>query len=373
VGQGLPVEKGCYPDVTFLNFFRIEDLGRWLFLALDSCQKGRNHHSPENKGASVMNQFIELARQGKNNWWRYLFGLVLIAIVPIAVFMAGKTLILRFVYWSFLSYDTYLTLAFALTVGTIASTLIGILLAMRLMHERSFISLITPQTSIDWIKIEKSFGVYFVLLAFTTLLDYLLNPSIYEFRLNLGRFLTFAPVALILIPLDTTAQEVLFRGYLLQWMALGTRNRTALVMASGVLFMLPHLGNPEVAVSFWMAASYYFLVGVFLTVITLKSNSLEMAIGVHAATNLYVALILNYSNSALKTDSIFYCAKLDPVSSLIGFIITSLIFYLIMFGVRKTSRTDAVQGTGEEPHSSLTDVSGPGKLAESIDQGKLKP
>jgi uncharacterized protein len=320
-----------------------------FFLALDSAQKGRNHHSPENKGASVMNQFIELARQGKNDWWRYLFGLVLIGIVSFGVVMIGKMLIIRAVYWSLVSHLTYDMLRFALTLGVLASGLIGIFFAIRFMHARSFISLITPQTSINWKNIIKSFGIYFVLLAVTTFLDCLVNPSISEFRLNLGRFLIFAPAALILIPLNTTAQEVLFRGYLLQWIALATRNRTALVIASGVLFMLPHLGDPELAAGFWIMAIYYFLVGAFLTAITLKSNSLEMAIGIHASQNLYSWLISNYSNSALNTDSTFY-SEVDPVSSLIRFVITAFVFYLIMFGVRKSSKTGSVKGIGEELH-----------------------
>ncbi len=77
---------------------------------------------------------------------------------------------------------------------------------------------------------------------------------------------------------------------------------------------------------------YYFAVGGFLTFVTLRSNGLEVAIGIHAATNLFSALIVNYANSALKTEPILFCSVFEPVGSLVSFCIVAAIFYLLMFG-----------------------------------------
>jgi uncharacterized protein len=102
--------------------------------------------------------------------------------------------------------------------------------------------------------------------------------------------------------------------------------------------MAPHLANPEVASGYLPMALYYFGVGGFLTVVTLKSNSLEMAIGIHTAQNLFVYLVANYANSALKTESIYFISKLDAVGGLVSFCIMAVVFYLLMFDRNPTLR-----------------------------------
>ena len=221
--------------------------------------------------------------------------------------------------------------------GFDAALIIGILLAVRIFHKRRFLTLITPNLSVDWKKIGKSFGLFFILVALATVVDYLLNPSTYQFNLNPERFLIFAPVAIVLVPIQTSAEELLFRGYLLQSMALLTRNRATLVLISGALFMVPHLANPEMTAGFWSMAFYYFLVGGILTIITLRSNSLEMAMGIHAAINMFAALIVNYANSALETESIFYCTEIEPFFTVVSFAVIALVFYMVMFRIRTTS------------------------------------
>jgi uncharacterized protein len=288
-----------------------------------------------------MDQFIDLAKLGKNNWWRYVLGVVLILGTPVALAIIANMLYARIGYHIFGLNDVII--AFVEAGGFEACLIIGILLAVKIIHLRPFLTLITPHEFIDWKKFAKSFGLFFGLVALVTLVDYLLNPSTYEYRLKPEQFLVFALVALILTPIQTTAEELLFRGYLLQAVALVTRNRAALVLASGVLFMLPHLANPEMIAGFWPMAFYYFLVGGILTIITLRSNSLEMAMGIHAAINLFAVLIVNYANSAMETESIFYCTELDPIFTVVSFGVIGVVFYVVMFGVRTTSETSVLQ------------------------------
>ncbi len=293
-----------------------------------------------------MTQFIDLAGAGKNNWWRYILALTLIVVTPVALTIISSMLFAR------IGYNIFginsIVISFVEVGGFEACLIIGLLLAVRVIHLRPFLTLITPHESIDWKKFGKSFVLFFGLIALATLLDYLLNPSTYEYRLKPGQFLIFAPIALVLTPIQTSAEELLFRGYLLQFMALMTRNRAALVLASGVLFMLPHLANPEMSAGFWPMALYYFLVGAILTAVTLKSNSLEMAMGIHAAINLFAVLIVNYTSSALETESIFYCNELDPIFTVASFAIMAVIFYLLMFGTERFSGIRLLQQKNEE-------------------------
>jgi membrane protease YdiL (CAAX protease family) len=279
--------------------------------------------------------FIDVSGHGKNQWWRYTLSILLVFILPIgavgvAVEIGGwgvdeKT-------GQLIGVDPFVN--YLLLNLSHMFMLLAVLFAVAALHKRPLLSLITPYKAVDWNKVGKSFVIFFGLVAVAGVIEYFLRPETFQFSLNPSRFFTLALVTLVLTPMQTTTEEILCRGYLLQMMALLTWNRVVLVLLSGLLFMLPHLANPEVEAGFIPMALYYFACGCFLTIVTLKSNGLEVAIGAHAAINLFTALVVNYANSVLTTESIFLCTKIDPVFSLISFCIGTVVFYLLMFEVK---------------------------------------
>ena len=82
-----------------------------------------------------------------------------------------------------------------------------------------------------------------------------------------------------------------------------------------------------------MLAVSYFLIGAFAAVITLLDGGLELALGLHAANNLYTALVANYTVSALPSESIFTVNEIDPLYGLISLMAGMLIFYLLVFQI----------------------------------------
>jgi uncharacterized protein len=309
---------------------------------------GGNETEKDSKVAST--EFIDVSGQGKNQWWRYLASMLFMFIFPVAM-----TAVAQGVFAPNADFDNttgrligvdpfgnyvLMSLSFVLL-------LIAIFLAVRIEHKRPFLRLITPNRSINWKKLGKCFGLYFLILAFDGVISYAMSPATFQFTLNPSRYFMFAPIVLVLTSIQTTTEEILFRGYLLQMTALLTKSRGALVLISGVLFMLPHLANPEMALGFLPMCLSYFACGCFLTFVTLRSNGLEVAMGIHAATNLFAALIVNYSNSALTTESIFVCTAFNPTLSLLSFCIGASVFYLIMFGRGiswRRRRSDATGG-----------------------------
>ena len=55
-------------------------------------------------------------------------------------------------------------------------------------------------------------------------------------------------------------------------------------------------------------------------------DSLELALGVHFATNFYGAVFLSYEGSALQTDTIFKSGEVNPNLMLIILVVMSIIF-----------------------------------------------
>ncbi|AFM27493.1 CPBP family intramembrane glutamic endopeptidase [Desulfomonile tiedjei] len=287
----------------------------------------------------IPTDFIDVSNYGKNQWWRYL-----VSIVFIVVFSVSLWGILVVVWAPQASFDKatsdFIGISplknYVLQNVLFVFILFTLFLAIRYEHKRPFLSLISPNPSVDWLKLAKSFGLFFFLILISLTLGYASEPAGYRFNSDLSHFFAFLPVVLVLTPIQTTVEELLFRGYFLQMIGLLIKNRYLLIVVCGVLFMLLHLGNPEMAVGPIIMALNYFVVGAFLTFVTWKSNSLEVAMGIHAATNLSAGLIVNYENSALKTESLFFCTTLDPVASLVSFFVIAAIFYFFMFGGRIT-------------------------------------
>ena len=288
-----------------------------------------------------MNTYLDHALQGENKWQRYVLAVFLI------LFM-----------WQILgSLPTVFLLVSAMARGDIqplkgtgnlpgvdrlasfvalmlASVvfMVGIYIAIRFIHKRPFRTLITPVHSIAWGRLFAGFGSWFALASLMSLVEASLYPGRYSWTLNLNQFIPFVVVALVLIPIQTSAEELFFRGYILQGVGLHYRNIWLLSAISGVLFMTPHFLNPEASVSYPLMGLYYFSMGAFLAYITLKDGRLELALGVHAANNLFSVLIANYTISALPSPSLFTVNILDASYSVPAALIGMGIFIWLFNG-----------------------------------------
>jgi len=66
-----------------------------------------------------------------------------------------------------------------------------------------------------------------------------------------------------------------------------------------------HLGNPEVEKLGSGILIFYIGTGLFLGIITLMDEGLELALGFHAANNLITALLVTADWTAFQTNSLF--------------------------------------------------------------------
>lgn len=291
-------------------------------------------------------QYLTLAGVGKNDWWRYLVSIILIAFFwqvigalplgALVIVLMGDndpTTNVELDPLKFEGVDSiwpYLAINF-----TILGMLLGLFLAVRFIHKRYLRTVVTPLERVDWQRLLLGFGVFLLLIASATLIEALFKPGEYVVSFDARQFLLFLPVALVVTPLQAAAEELLFRGYLMQGMGLLTRSKAVPVLGSSLLFMAAHLTNPEMVEDVYLVPVLYFLLALFLAVITIKSNSLELAIGVHAANNLFAVLVMNYENSALPAPSIFTANSVDPLASLVSFVVVASAFYWIVFVWRK--------------------------------------
>jgi uncharacterized protein len=287
-----------------------------------------------------MNEYLEVARTGKNDWWRYLLsfpGILMvwfvIGSIPIFIVvfyvMADGNPATDFTATGFTGIP--LLLDFTSTMLSFVPFIVATMLAVRFIHARSLRTLVTAKPQVRWRRVFAGAGVWFVLATLVAIVESLLYPGRYVLTFQPLVLAVYALVALILIPIQTSAEELFFRGYLLQWMGLRLKNKWMLALINGVLFFLPHIANPEMSSNAVLMGLGYFAFGFFAAFITLQDNGLELALGMHAANNLFSALFANYTITALVSPAVFTIQTLDPAYGLISVIIGMSLFYWIFF------------------------------------------
>jgi membrane protease YdiL (CAAX protease family) len=299
-----------------------------------------------------MSEYLEAAQTGKNDWWRYLISFpgiiavwLLLGSIPVVLLMA----------YVFMDADpttgfsgtgftgVNVVAEFLFTMSSFIPFIIATLLAVRFIHVRSLKTLFTAGVQIRWGRVLAAAGMWMIIAALLSAVEAVLYPGRYVLTFQPVTLLIFTIFALILIPLQTSAEELFFRGYLLQWMGLRLKNKWILSFLNGLLFFLPHAGNPEMAADSILVGLGYFAMGFFLTFITLQDKGIELALGMHAGNNLFAALFANYEVTALPSPSLFTIQTLDPAYSLIALVVGMILFYLLFFRITRSGSAELPQ------------------------------
>lgn len=174
----------------------------------------------------------------------------------------------------------------------------------RFIHKYSIKKLTTARPKVDWSRILFSFVLWTGFFLLATGITMMLQPEDFEVQFNPASFLVLFLIAIVLIPIQTSFEEYFFRGYLIQFLAFFSKNRGIALFLSSVLFGLMHLGNPEVGDMGGIIMVYYIGSGVFMGIMTLMDDGLELALGFHAANNLAGALIVTSESAVFQTDAV---------------------------------------------------------------------
>lgn len=196
-------------------------------------------------------------------------------------------------------------LTFLSLIAPLAFGLLVVLVWTKFIHRIPLTVFTTGREKIDWKRLGFSFSVWAVFTIVMTLWAYYSTPENFQFNFQPRNFAIFFVMAIILIPMQTSFEEYLFRGQILQGLSLGTKSKFIGVFVSSVLFGLMHAANPEVDKIGYFIMIYYIGTGFFLGIITLLDDGMELALGFHAANNLVGALLVTSDWTAFQTYSIF--------------------------------------------------------------------
>ncbi len=284
--------------------------------------------------------YIEKGIQNKNSFWGYILGSLILIIVSFigqllfvgALFIDSQSNNLPFptsekgmMHY----FDSNTTLFFLLI--PFAIVLAALYLLVRFYHNQSFLSVTTSRKKVDWKRVVFSFTIWASITIITTLISYFLYPEDFKWNFNPLPFAFLVIIGALLIPIQTSTEEYVFRGYLMQGFATLSKNKWFPLLLTSLIFGGMHWFNPEVTQMGPIIMVYYIGTGLFLGIITLMDEGMELALGFHAANNLIGALLVTSDWSAFQTNSIFKDIS-DP-SAGFDVILPILIIYPILLFV----------------------------------------
>ena len=182
--------------------------------------------------------------------------------------------------------------------------LVGIVIVLKKIHHQDFKTIVTARSKVDWKRILFSFLIFGSFVVVSTYLGYKSNPEDFVWNFKLGPFLGLLAIGIIMIPIQTSVEEFIFRGYLMQGFAKLGKNRFFALMMTSVIFGGLHIANPEVQELGYITMVFYISTGLFLGILTLMDDGTELALGFHAANNLITALLVTSDWTALQTNSV---------------------------------------------------------------------
>lgn len=284
---------------------------------------------------------------GKNDFWRYLIGII----AAFLGYLSFQLIMMIPLLTAALSHGISMTeirknpnmlfnpevvglnksLLLALMMGMFVFTFLFLWLAIKYFQQKTLTSIITGFEKIRWKRYFFSFGIWGTLITILTIGTYLFSPQDIEVRFNASQFFILLLVTVVFIPIQTATEELIFRGYLMQGLALIFKNGIIPLIITSVLFGLMHASNPEAkAHGLMIMMPYYIFFGAFLATLTLLDQGSELALGIHCANNLFSSLLVCSKNSVLQTDSIFYTTVENPGSEFLTWVILATFCFFIL-------------------------------------------
>lgn len=259
-------------------------------------------------------KFLDLAKLGRTSVGLYLGGVALLVIL----YILGNLPLLFDLQYNYkgLLFDpenpmfisTYgsVRLLFAMLLPFVL-VFFGLVLYLRFAHQRPVLSIFTTAKRFRWWRFFFFSGFLLLFFFTTTFLEAQLTGDTQQIRWNF-KFSEFWPLLCVgglMIPLQAAAEELIFRVYALQGLYLRTKSAWASILISALLFAFMHISNPEIAAMGYGLLLYYLMAGIFLALISVQDDGLELALAFHIFNNLFGVLVVSSSWHVFHTEALF--------------------------------------------------------------------
>jgi len=293
-----------------------------------------------------MSDYLSLAKSGKNQWWRYLLAAIFVILSSQFLGLIPSLLYVELAEQGSLSSEEFEfyksdldfealglsnNLGLLCLILSFAIGLLALWVSLRWIHKRPFLLLVNGFKKFRWNRIWFSVLIWGAISILHFLLGALISDDVIYLQFEWQSFLPLLIICVIFLPLQTSFEEFLFRGYYMQGIALLTKYPAIPILLTSALFALAHMFNPEVAAFGWeVMFVYYFCFGVCMAIVTVMDKGIELALGMHAIHNIISALTVTYEDAVIQTDAIWLAEKVEfGWQELLGFVV--MFFFFLYF------------------------------------------
>ena len=231
--------------------------------------------------------FLENAHLGLTDQWRWILGALIVITIQASFVPFGPAF--RMSEYIVDTKTPELRYFVALNLGFIAA-LIGVWLVVKLLHNKSLTQTVTGRRTFDYNRVMYAIGMGILVNLVALIIGLLFFSADVKLEApSRSVFLTFFFLAIILTPFQAALEEIVFRGYITQGLSLATRRRLILVIVPSLFFMLIHITTAKEMGDWFIPYMFYItMLGMVFSAYTLLDGGIELAVGYHAAHNLWV-------------------------------------------------------------------------------------
>lgn len=226
--------------------------------------------------------------------WRLAIGLILVVAIYVVGIAAIFALLVAFSSWD--GAQNWLErmavaegpTATLLVLATFIGMGLGPLAAARLLHRRPLASLFGAKVTL-WRHFAVAAGICALLYAAAALVPTGVAP---ERNLSGGIWVTFLPLALVAVLVQTGAEEVLFRGYIQTQLAARFTSPVIWMLVPSLIFAALHYQPDIFGADAWMMVCAVFVFAMLAADLTAYTGTIGAAWGFHFANNCGAILIV---------------------------------------------------------------------------------
>jgi membrane protease YdiL (CAAX protease family) len=272
--------------------------------------------------------YVALASEGKNSVARIIVGILVVAAMTIGIglliavnsFFLERLGVLPDAFHAFIfsgEEDASSPAAVFLLLVSVGLLWFGMYVAIRLVHRRSFSTLLGWQRRIAMGDLWRGLAAGIIVACLLVAVGFFVDPQLERSDVPLQTWLIMAAPLALLVLIQASAEELVFRGYLHQ--SLAARFSSPIVWAGlpTIAFTLLHWYSGALP---WMNAAMLVSIGsiaVAMTVLLVRTGNLGAAFGAHTGNN-WIALLVFAVDDDLGGASLFHMRGLDDPYWTIG-------------------------------------------------------
>lgn len=310
-----------------------------------------------------MHQFFKQIIASENQWYKYILTIFIvffftqIGSIPLIItgYLNSKDMqeFLVAAQTNFLNLNIDANLFLFWMLFSFLVGLITLFVCVKWIHQRAIKTIFTSRNKIDWKRIFFGFSLWGLVAVSIVLIQIVNSPENYEWNFKLVPFIILVGISFLIIPFQTTFEELMFRGYLMQGLGLIFRSAWMPLLITSVGFGLLHSANPEVEKLGNMVMIYYIGTGFMFGFTTLMDEGTELAIGMHAANNIVAAILVTSDWMVFQTDALYKDISEPNITTetlLPVFIIYPFLLFIFSKKYQWTQWSERLFGTIDDPN-----------------------